>query len=167
MPFIGIIAKENDSNFIKNEISRISDKKFDFININAESVQNLRNICFETIIISDDFQNLLEASKYLEEIIKKSKFLIINSDIITNVINLSKTKLITYGLNHRAMITVSSIKKENFFICLQQPIEDINKNLIEHQEFNIEICKNNLNKIYNLMVIFTILLIYGEKLKKI
>ena len=167
MPFIGIIAKENDSNYIKNEISKVSNNKFVFININRESVQNLRNICFETIIISDDFENLLEVSKYLEEILKKAKYLILNSDIITNVINLSKTKLITYGLNHDALITVSSIKEDNFLICLQEPIEDINKKIIEHQEFNIEICKNNLNKIYNLMVIFTILLIYGEILKKI
>ena len=35
------------------------------------------------------------------------------------------------------------------------------------QEFNIKIEKNNIKKLYNTLVIFTILAIFGENLKKI
>ncbi len=167
MPFIGIIAKENDTNFIKNKINKFSKRKLDIIKINKESVQNLRNIYFDIIVISDDFEKLLEISKYLEEILKRTKYLIINSDIIKEVINLTKSKVITYGLKYKSMITVSSIKKEKILICLQEPIEDINKKLIENQEFIVEISKMGLNKIYNSMILFAILLIYGQKLEKI
>ncbi len=37
MPLVGIIAKENDSNFIRNNILKNSlNKKFDIININQK-----------------------------------------------------------------------------------------------------------------------------------
>ena len=37
MPFVGIISKENDSNFIKNAISKNSkESNFEIININNE-----------------------------------------------------------------------------------------------------------------------------------
>ena len=167
MPFIGIIAKESDSNFIKNEILKNSSHKFEIININRESIQNLKNIKFETIIISEDTENLLEISKYLEEIIKNVKYLIINSDEIKNITNLSNINLITYGLNHEACVTVSSIKSENVLICIQKKIEKSDGSFLEEQEINVEMSKNSQRKIYNLMAIFTILGIYDEILKKI
>ena len=37
MPFIGIISKENDSNFIKNAINKNSKGNFEIININKKS----------------------------------------------------------------------------------------------------------------------------------
>ena len=170
MPFIGVIAKESDSNFIKNEVIKNSkETKFEFITINRQSIENIKNIRFETIVINDELLEFLKTSKYLEELIKNAKYLVINSDVVKNseVLVNSKTNVITYGLNQKATVTMSSIKTENILICVQQKFKNINKKVVEEQEVNVEIAKNNLKKICNSMAIFTILTIYGEKLKKI
>lgn len=170
MPFIGIIAKETDANFIKKEVIKNSvNNKFDIININKKSIENIKNIRFETIVINDDLTDFLNTSKYLEDIIKNSKFLIINSDVVKNseVLINSETNVITYGLNQNAYVTMSSIKSENILICVQNKFESIMGKIIEEQEVNVEISKNNLKKICNTMAIFTILIIYGENLQKI
>ena len=55
MPFIGIIAKENDSNFIKNEINKnANSNKFEIININLKSIENIKNIKFDIVVIDSD-----------------------------------------------------------------------------------------------------------------
>ena len=170
MPFIGIIAKESESNFIKNEVLKNSVKnKFEFININRKSIQNIKNIRFETVVINDDITTFLDLSKYLEEIITNAKFLIINSDVIKQIEVISEynTNIITYGLNQNAMITISSIKNEDILICIQKNIRDIYGKLIEQQDINIQIEKSSSKKICNSLAIFAILVIFGENLKKI
>ena len=195
MPFIGVIAKESDSNFIKKEVLRNAEKnKFDIININRQNIENIKNIRFETVVINDDFIDFLNTSKYLEDIVKNSKFLVLNSDILNKVnlpieqarklddffyevknVNLqcvgelenNETNVITYGLNQKAAITMSSIKSENILICVQKRFKNYYGKIVEEQEVNVEITKNNLKKIINSMAIFTILTIFGEKLKKI
>ena len=168
MPLVGIIAKENDNNFIRNEIIKNSSNiKFEIININKRSIENIKNIRFETLIINDNIDDLLNGSKYLEEIIKKAKYLILNSDISNDLrfFNDNKINVITYGLNRKATITVSSIKDENVLVCFQRNIENVSKKIIEEQEFNIKIKKNNIKKVYNTLAILAILSIYDEKIK--
>lgn len=170
MPFIGVIAKECDSNFIKNEILKNSiNNKFDIFNINKKNIQNIKNITFESIIINEDIIELLKYSKYLEEIMKKAKYIIINSDVIKNISILgdNKINIITYGLNNQASVTISSVKDEDILICVQKSFQSINGKYIEEQEINIKILKNNLKKLCNTLSIFTILSIYGENLQKI
>ncbi len=167
MPFIGIIAKESDCNFIKNEIIKNSKNKFEVININKKNIINLKNIKFDTIVISDNVENILHESKYLEEIIKNAKYLIVNSDVVNNVKNIENENIIKYGLNCKADITISSINHENILICIQKDFENIKGIVIEQQEVNVKITKSSLKKVYNSMAIFTILSIYGEILKKI
>ena len=74
--------------------------------------------------------------------------------------------IITYGFNAKATVTISSIKDENTMLCVQRTINGA-KEIIDVQEFSIQIEKNNVNKLYNVLVIFTILAIYGEILQKI
>ena len=170
MPFIGIFAKESDSNFIKKEVIKNSiNNKFDIININKKSIENIKNIRFETVVINDDLTEFLNNSKYLEDIIKNSKYLVINSDVIKNldVLVNNKINIITYGLNQKAMVTMSSIKSENILICVQNKFENSIGQIIEEQEVNVEISKNNLKKICNSMAVFSVLVIYGGKLQKI
>ena len=170
MPFIGIVAKENDSNYIKNEITKNAEShKFEIININLKSIENIKNIKFDILVVNENIENLLKHSKYLENIISKSLYVIVNSDIKNNLSLLKQLKanIITYGFNAKATITISSIKEENTMLCIQRSIKAINENLIEEQEFNIKIEKNNVKKLYNVLVIFAILNIYGEILKKI
>ena len=170
MPFIGIIAKESDSNFIKNEVSKNSDKnKFEFINISKKSIENIKNIRFETLIINDGLVEFIKTSKYLEKIIEMSKYIIVNSDMIKNPENLigNQEKIITYGLNREATITISSINNDNILICIQKKFADINRNVIEEQEVSVKMLKNNRKKVCNSMGIFAILTIYGDFLEKI
>ena len=170
MPFIGIIAKESDANFIKNEVIKNAENtKFEIININKKSIENIKNIRFETVVINDDLTEFLNNSKYLEDIIKNSKYLVINSDVIKNldVLVNNKINIITYGLNQKAMVTMSSIKSENILICVQNKFENSIGQIIEEQEVNVEISKNNLKKICNSMAVFSVLVIYGGKLQKI
>lgn len=170
MPLIGIIAKENDSNFIKNEITKNSIKtRFDVVNINNKSLENIKNITFEALIIDCDINKMLKTSKYLEDLIKKAKYLILNSDISKDLkfFKDNKIDVITYGLNGKATITVSSIKEDGVLVCVQRNIENISKKIIEEQEFNIKVDKNNTQKTYNMLAIFTLLSIYEEKVKNI
>jgi len=167
MPFIGMISKENDSNFIKNMVNKNSAKsKFEVININRKSIENIKNIKFDILVIHENIDDLLENSKYLEDMIGKAYYVIINSDIQNNLSFLKSigTNIITYGFNAKATITVSSVQDENTMLCIQRSIRGRNNHIIEEQEFNI---KTERNKLYNMLVIFTILEIYGENLKKI
>ena len=165
MPLIGVIAKENDSNFIKNELNRNACySNFEVININKKSIENVKNIKFDIILIKENVKEFFENSNYLESIIEKANFLIINSDIEDNK-NIQKNKnIIKFGFSSNASITISSIRDENIMICIQNKFENINNQVIEEQENIIKIEKNNMNKLYNVLAIFTIFLIYGEKL---
>ena len=170
MPFIGILAKESDSNFMKNEVFKNSKhNKFEIININRESIENIKNIRFEIIVINEDLIEFLKNSKYLEYIIKNAKYLLINSDVVKyqEILANKQLNIITYGLNQNAIITLSSIKTENILICVQKRFKNIKGKVVEEQEVNVQITKNNLKKICNSMAIFAILTIYGENLKKI
>lgn len=168
MPLIGIIAKENDSNFIKNEILRNSlNTKFEIVNISKRSLENIKNITFESLIINNDVNEMLKTSKYLENIIKRAKYLIVNSDISNdlNFFNNNNLNVLTYGLNAKATITVSSIKEDKVLIYIQKNLESISNKVIEEQEFNIKVVKNNIQKTYNMLAIFTLLSVYEEKVK--
>ena len=169
MPFIGIIGKENDSNFIKNEIIKNSKTtNFEVININQKSLENIKNIRFDVLVINENIEKLLRYSNYLEKLINNTKFLLINLDTKIRISNFkySEKKVITFGFNNHSIITISSIKEENILICVQKKFFGIISR-IDEQEFNVELKKYNINKLYNILVIFTILQIYGEILQKI
>ena len=170
MPFIGVLSKESDSNFIKKEVIKNSkNNKFEIININRKCIENIKNIRFETVIINDDLADFFKTSKYLEDILRNAKYLVINSDVVKDleVLVNSNINVITYGLNQKATITMSSIMTENILICVQNKFKNIFGEFVEEQEVNVEISKNNLKKICNSMAVFSILAIYGEKLQKI
>ena len=132
-------------------------------------MKNIKNIKFDVLVINEPIEDILKSSKYLENIINKVNYIIVNSDIKNNLLFLKnlKANIITYGFNAKATITVSSIKEENTMLCIQRNIETVDGKVIEEQETNIKINKNNLKKLYNVIIIFTIFRIYGEFLKKI
>ena len=170
MPFIAAISKENDSNFIRNSLMKNSKKnKFEVINVNQESIENIKNVRFDIVVIDEDITGFLSRSNYLDNIINSSKYVIVNTDVVSNIsfVKNENVHLITYGLNKSANFTISSISDANVMVCLQNSIEKIDKKPIEQQEFNIIIKKNNLKKVHNMLPIFIILCIYGDFLKKI
>ena len=170
MPFIGIIARENDCNFVKKTIIKnATANNYEVININAKTIENLKNVKFDVLVMAENVENMLKNSHYLENIINKSDYVIVNSDINSNLLLLknAKASVITYGFNEKATITVSSVKEDEVMICIQRNIKGLNNKLIEEQEKVIKIKKNNVKKLYNFLVIFTIFEIYGDLLKKI
>ena len=170
MPFIATIAKENDSNFIKKSIIKNAKSNiFEVININEKNIENMKNIKFDIIIIDEKIDDFIKKSNYICNIIDSSKYVIINSDLIqeSKFVNNNNVNIITYGLNKKADFTISSVNDSTVMVCLQRPIKKIDNGIIEEQEFNIIIKKNNLKKIHNMLPIFIILCIYGNLLKKI
>ena len=155
MPLIGIVAKKKDVQAIKNELK---EKDIEIIEITKESVKNLKNIIFEEIVFLEDINLKEEEYKYMNEIITKAKYIIINSDIeieILKKIEIQKPiKFITFGFNSKSTITISSVKDEKVIVCLQRDIEKINGKIIEIQEKEL-VSKNN-KKIYNYLVVFII-----------
>ena len=166
MPFIGIIGRENDSNYIKNKILKNSKKtNFEVININKRNLENIKNVRFDVLIINQDIDKIILYSNYLKKVIDNTKFLIINSDITLNDIDYNNKNIITFGFNSNSVITISSIKEESVMICIQKKILGI-LNEIEEQEISVKLSKYNVNKLYNTLAIFTVLQIFGEMLQK-
>ena len=166
MPFIGIFAKENDNNFIKNEINKSAiSNKYDVVNINLKSLENLKNVKFDVLIIKENIIELLKLSNNIDNIMNNANYIIINTDINKDFIAEEKDNIITYGFNTNSDISISSIKDEKIMICVQRKIKGIKEQIIEEQEVVIKVRKHNLNKLYNIMAIFTVLCLYGERLK--
>ena len=157
MPLIGIIAKKKDIQAIKKELQESNIK---IIEITKDAIKNVKNIGFQEIIILEDINFELEEYKYMNEIISKTKYLILNEDIeikILKEINIEKPiKVITFGFNTKATITISSVREEKIIVCLQRDIEKIDGEIIETQEKEIKINKENNKKIYNKLAIFII-----------
>lgn len=156
MSLIGIIAKKKDIQAIRKEI----DNKIEIIEIREETIENLKNIKFDEIIYLENIKMKKQAYKYLSNIISKVKYLIINGDIeiesLKEIEIKEPIKLITFGFNTKATITISSVKEEKVIICIQRNIEKEDKQIIETQEKEIQIDKQKSKKIYNNLAVFII-----------
>ena len=155
MPLVGIIAKKRDIQAIKKELAEY---EVEIIHLNKEALKNMKNIIFKDLIILEDI-NLQEAEySYMEEIISKAEYLILNSDIDFGVLKYIKLKkpikTITFGFNPKSTITISSVKEDKILVCLQRNIENGDKEIIETQEKEIEITKDSNKQIYNKLVVF-------------
>lgn len=157
MPLIGIIAKKREAQLINKELKG---KDIKIIEITKESIKNVKNISFEEIIVLEDIKLESEEYKYMNEIMSKTKYLILNGDIkigFLNEIDIEKPiKVITFGFNTKATISISSVKEEKIIVCLQRDIEKMNGKTIESQEKEIKLSRENDKKIYTKLVIFII-----------
>ena len=153
MPLIGIIAKKREIQAIKKEIIG---ENIDIIQITKESIKNIKNIKFDEIIFLQNINFEEEEYKYMNEIISKAKYLIINGDIQIDALKKIEKpiKLITFGFNSKSTITISSISDEKIIVCLQRDIEKSNGEILESQEKQIMTQDNK--KIYNKLVVFII-----------
>ena len=168
MAFIGIIAESKNEMQIKRILDNnlnSPNKENTVIIINDKSIDNIRNIRFETILIMS-LEEITEKKEAMNELFKNAKYIVINSDINNNnleIINNMKLNVITFGFNQKSTITASSVE-ENLMLCLQRKIIDINKNVLEPQEIQVKIFnKKLLNNTHNSMGVASILLIYGKK----
>lgn len=157
MPFIGIITDENKENSIDVKITeKLKLKDNEVLFIKESTIDNIKNIKFETILLDRNFKNV----EVLNKILRNTKYLIINTDNVNNLKLLKDLELtvITYGFNTKATITASSVNEEEVLVCLQRSITDIKGNNIEPQEIKVKLEKDaNCT-----MAIEAILLIYGK-----
>ena len=147
MSLIGIIAKKKDIKEIKNNLDIV----YEVIEINNKSIENLKNIKFEQIIINKDLVLNKQEEEYIKKLINTTKYIIINADInipILNNIEIDKPlKIITYGFNSKSTISISSVKEDYIILSIQKEIEKLNNEKIENQEKKIELIKGENNNV--------------------
>lgn len=167
MSFIGVIGEGKNENYIKQILSKeLKDKTIIFLN--AQSIENLKNIKFETIIMMSNNEKIFSKKEIVKNIIAKAKYLVINADEEINLDLLENMSLnvITYGFNSKSTITASSVKEDSILLCVQRSIQDLNENKIEPQEISIQ--KNTTRVATDLIMgISAILLLYGIQKFKI
>ena len=169
MSFIGIIAnKKYFENIKKKILEEIKNEAINFVQINIRSIENIKNIKFDILIIEDNIEKFKDNKKILEKICYNTNYLMINTDKNIEYEKTIKAKqIITYGLNQKATITVSSISDTDILIYLQKSIYNKENNKIEIEERRINREENSIYKTYEILVIYTILKIYNANLIEI
>ncbi len=141
MSVIGIIL--NSNNIIEKE-NKLLDKNL--IIINEDVANNFKNIKFDILIISEEMNKIEE----IKEIVKNTKFLILNTDFKENLKLLDdiKASVITFGFNSKSTITIVSNENEEIILEIQREIENLVGKKVECQEIKLD---NNYGKmqIYN------------------
>jgi len=106
--------------------------------------------------VNEEINNFKEEINYVKNFCMKAKYLVINSDIEINcsILKEIKTNIITYGLNHKSTVTLSSITDESVLIFVQREFENMENKAIEVGEYNIKIQKENRTNIHEIMLAF-------------
>lgn len=162
MSFIGVICKTKNESYIK-EILANKLKGNTTIVFTKENIENLRNITFETILILSNNEEVLSKRVIVKDIIKKAKYLVINSDeeISLNSLENIDLNVITFGFNSKSTITVSSVRDEGILLCIQRNMLLASGDKIEPQEISIRKVEQKIPT--NIMMgIATSLLLYGK-----
>ena len=142
MAVIGIITKSNNINEIEKTLEKYSIHEKNIVIITKHTIENIKNVKFDIIIIFDQ----IEDDDILKKILDSSKYLIINTDFKENMklLNMAEDQyVITFGFNTRATITIISNENDEIILDLQREIENLDKEKIESQEIKLE---NNFNK---------------------
>lgn len=158
MPFIGVIADEKNENFIRREIvDNLKLRESSVLFIKEKSIENIKNIKFETIILARKFKNM----EILKKMLANTNYLIVNTDRIKTleIFNEFNLKIFTFGFNSKADVTASSVTEDGVLICVQRKIQTIKGNIIEPQEIKI----NSEEDAEGVMAVETLLLIYENK----
>lgn len=164
MTFIGIISDCKSFETIKEYLKNEEELNLKLIFINKRNIENIKNIRFETIIIDSKLNSLEQEKGILKNLCKYAKHIVINSDINSEYeeLNENKAKIITYGLNSKAIVTVSSITDSNILVYLQRSLKDKKGKIIEVGEQLIKTQENKKLKIYELLIIYICFLINGK-----
>lgn len=164
MTFIGMISDYKSSERVKEMLKNKRKEKINLININKRSISNIKNIKFDAIIIDLSLQNFENEKRVIEKLCENIKYLIINTDI-NKEINFPQNKdckIITYGLNQKATVTVSSITDTNVLLYLQKNIKNNREEIVEVEERQIQVQQDNNPKIYEILINHILFLIYGN-----
>ena len=161
MTFVGIISDNKSFQVLKENIGT---QDLNLIQINNKSIDNIKNIKFEMIIINKELKSLEEKKLIIDTLCMNSKYILLNTDLNKefNFGQKCKEKIITFGLNHRATVTVSSITESNILVYLQRNVKDKNDKLIEVGEKQVKINKDNKIKVYEILIIYIFLILNNE-----
>ena len=158
MSIIGIVASQRQTNEIKRQIKQ-EESKVELISINYKSIENIKNIKFEILVIQDSLEKLQEKKEYLREIIRNTKYLLLNADIIINkdIFKNINLKTITYGLKQKSTIIASAIGEKQVVISIQRCFKNINNNIVEQQEIPVEVIRKTSKDLYNTLIKISII----------
>lgn len=164
MSIIGMIANENQVNQIKKQMVK-EYFNIEFVCVNYKSIENVRNIKFEILIIQDPIEKLKENAQYIKNIIKNSKYVLLNADININEENFKDIdlKILTYGLKQKATITMSSIEEKKAVISIQRAFKNLKENKIEQKEVPVELKDNSCKNMYNSLIKLAIIELISGK----
>lgn len=164
MALIGIICDSENENYLKKTLEKnfkSNKKQNTVIVINENSIENIQNVQFETILISSNEEKVLLKKEILKKLISNVKYLIIDADIKINLEILSNMNLsvITYGFNSKSTITASSVE-DDILICIQRKILNICNNIVDEQEIKISMREGKIN-VEMLMAVVAIMIVYN------
>lgn len=160
MILIGIVANKKCFETIKTEIEK-KENQINVLHINTKSLENMKNIKFDTIIIQSDIEKCKGLKEQLKKVCEEAKYVIINTDLNENYEEFEVQNLITCGMNQNAMITVSSNSEDDILIYCQKSIRDKYGNKIEIEERRIEKEVEKNLKTDEFLVIYAILRLYN------
>ncbi len=158
MSFIGFFVDKKQENLVEQELKKITINPT--IAINEKSINNIKNVKFETLIINNNIKKIQEKEEF-KKIIANAKYILINSDEVNlSILNKLNATFITYGFNGKATVTMSSIEDDELILCLQRNIKTLQNKIIEPQEICINMQHNNLIDKYLVICIQLINLLY-------
>lgn len=159
MIFIGIVTDIKSENYIKKIQNNNSVlKKYHIIFIRENSIDNIKNIKFETIIVNREFED----KDSLNKLIAKSEYVVVNEDIgtIIDLLKDIKSNIITYGFNSKSTITMSSVTDDSIQVSVQRNIIS-KKSEVEQQEISLN--KEAKSDVYDIMLLISLLLIHNNE----
>lgn len=163
MSFIGIFSESKSIENIKAKLIEHTEKnEFTVIEINQKSIENLKNITFDVLVIDKELNKLEDKKEMIQQIGKKANYILVNSDVNQLGEEFEQEKVITYGLNQKAMITISSITDSDILIFLQQNIKTKQNEWLEIEEKRLKITETCKLKTYEILIFTTIFLLYDK-----
>ena len=161
MTFVGIISDNKSFQVLKENIGA---QDYNLIQINNKSIDNIKNIKFEIIVINKELKSLEEKKLIIDTLCMNSKYILLNTDLNKDYYFSQRCteKIITFGLNHKATVTISSITESSILVYLQRNVKDKNEKLIEVGEKQVKINKDNKIKVYEILIIYIISTINNE-----
>jgi len=163
MAFIGIVTEPKMELQIRQNLRRELERiniKATIIMVNKNSIKNLFNVKFEFLILD---KNIFSNKDDLVKVILNSNRIIVNADYDENLEAIKNLKLnvISYGMNSKATLTLSSVSDEGTLISLQRGIKNAKKELVEPQEIKIS-GKNTSKSLYVEMILAIFLIIFNK-----
>ena len=166
MHFIGIFSNHSEYEIIKQNIIKIVNRKdLELIHISSKNIQNMKNIVFETIVLCHQENINDEQKSILNKLCSNCMFIVVNADVFCKIkmICNKKTNCISYGLNQKSTITISSIQEDKAILSIQRNTNNLEQKTIEMGEIGVDLKKYKSNQIENLLAIFAIYLIYSKE----